>query len=204
MNDALHGLYSAVIATTICYPLDTLKTQLQARQPLNLRGGYRGLGSELSGAAPSSIVYWYTYGKCRQYDMSTFSASVCGAFVGNFIDTPFDIWKKQRQLKLQTELSNSLLRRFGVVNVCHSILYNSIYMPLLDTLLKKGWSKTQSIFVCCSVANIVTYPLDRVRTKLITGANLAVWYKGLGYRLLYGNLYSGLYMHLFLAFHEKI
>jgi hypothetical protein len=199
METATHGLLSSVVATSICYPLDTIKTRLQANNMARYKHPYRGVLPELLGAAPSSMLYWYSYGKMRDAGYSPFYASMVGAVAGNFVDTPFDIYKKQRQLKLQTGLQLRLFGSFGLLNVLHSVGYNSIYMPLLQYCMKdKGLSKTMSIFICCSVANIATYPLDRCRTKVIYKGELAPWYKGLGYRLVYGNLYSGLYMHIFL------
>ena len=193
------GLCASTVATCVCFPVDTWKMQLQAKHSLRLAGSYRGLLSELAGSCPSSILYWGSYRLARERDISIFWSSMIGACVGNLVDTPFDIRKKQRQLHIPTGFSKSIVARFGVVNVLHSCAYNCIYMPLLKTLtVDCGMDRTISIFMCCTVANILSYPIDRWRTSIITDKPLAVWWKGLGTRLVYGNIYSGLYMHIFL------
>jgi len=197
MEQAWYGCITAGISTAICYPLDSLKTSLQSGRPIV--NYYRGILPELVGAVPSGMVYWYSYSTMRDKGYDTFASSICGAIMGNFIDTPFDILKKQRQLAMKSALSTALCTKFGMLNVAHSVCYNSIYMPLLNYLMKeKEYNKTFSIFLCCCTANTLTYPIDRWRTKVVYGKQLASWYKGLGYRLMYGNLYSGMYMHLYL------
>ena len=203
-----HGLCASTIATCACFPLDTWKMKIQAQQPMNFASSYRGLLPELAGSIPSSLSYWFTYNQLRKQNTSIFLSSVSGAAISNFVDTAFDIRKKQRQLQLPTTQiwgEWQKIRKFSAVNVAHSCMYNGIYMPLLDFLhTKHGYNKTFSIFLCCTIANTLTYPLDRWRTRIVTNQPLAPFLKGLGTRLLYGNIYSGLYMHIFLWLNQGI
>jgi hypothetical protein len=63
-------------------------------------------------------------------------------------------------------------------------------MPLLSYLLDKKVPKTLSILTCCTAASIITFPLDRLRTQFVAKKQLQTqWWKGLGYRLLFQNLF---------------
>jgi hypothetical protein len=212
MNEMVSGFIASTTTTCLFYPIDTLKMRLQHSStpsalkhfsPLkthSISSLYRGLPAELTGSIPSSFMFWYSYSQLREKQQFTpFQASVSSALISNFIDTPFDIRKKQRQLQLKTSFSPSIISKFAVANCGHSMLYNGVYMPLLSYLLDKKVPKTLSILTCCTAASIITFPLDRLRTQIVATKQLQTqWWKGLGYRLLFQNLYSGLYMHLYL------
>jgi hypothetical protein len=200
MKDAYNGILASGLATSLCYPFDTIKTQLQSKQPVNWKVSYKGITPELIGAIPSSFLFWKTYSTMREeYKFTPFASSITAACVSNLVDTPFDILKKQRQLQVPTGLTRKMMTKFGCVNTLHSCAYNAVYMPLLNFLTNdQRWPRTPSIFVCCTTASCCTYAIDRWRTQIVYKQKLATWWKGLGYRILYGNIYSGLYMHIFL------
>ena len=200
-KESINGICSSMLSTTFCYPLDTFKVQLQAQQKIqfNWKSAYRGLKPELISCIPSSYIFWSTYAYSREKNNSIFVSSMLAACTSNFIDTPFDVIKKQRQLQQRDSYRFNVLAKFSVANMGYSCLYNSVYMPLLNYLTQeKQWNRSVSIFSCCSLASFITYPIDRYRTQIVSQTKLAPFMKGLGLRLLFGNIYSGLYMHIFL------
>jgi len=201
---AWNGCITSSLATAICYPLDTIKTSLQATGKLpripHIRSLYRGCSPELMGNVASGTAYWSVYQTMRDCNYSPFLSSITSAAVCNIIDTPFDIYKKQRQLHITTSLHKSIVTRFSLASVCYSTVYNGIYMPLLHHLtIEKDMHRTLAIAICSTTASIATYPVDRWRTRVVAPNTTSIpWYKGLMYRILYGNIYSGLYMHILL------
>jgi hypothetical protein len=195
-SNAYQSIQSGLIASScsilLCYPLDTIKNKLQIGGPIFSRHYYRGILAELSGNIPSTITFWGTYQLCRDHQLSIQQSSFLSACTSNLIDTPFDIMKKKRQI----HISESILKRehiskilkFSIMNMSHSVLYNMIYMPMLNYLKnEKGYNNTVSIASCCTLAS----------TNNPTG-KLSPFLKGLGTRIIYGNIYSGCYMHIYL------
>ncbi len=116
--------------------------------------------------------------------------------------------KKKRQIHISESIYKkehiSKLLKFSGMNMSHSVLYNMIYMPMLNYLKnEKGYNNTVSIATCCTIASTLTYPIDRLRTKYIfqlsnPNGKLSPFLRGLGTRIMYGNIYSGCYMHIYL------
>ena len=224
----MEGVVASLISTTCCYPLDFIKTQVQTsnasssgvsgsitslRNASVMRGKwrhvYKGLPAELTGTLPSAYVYWKTFDVMREQKYNTFSSSIVAAITSNLIDTPFDVRKKQRQLFFNdnTKVTNiRLISKFFAVNCLHSCTYNAIYMPLLEYLLNdRKMNKTLAIFCCCTTASIATYGIDRWRTQIVYERALpSRWWQGLLHRVLLGNLYSGLYMHILLWMKDEV
>ena len=79
-----------------------------------------------------------------------------------------------------------------------SVVYNLFYLNVLKKLKNDyGYSNTVSIAGASSVSAFFSYGFDRYKTKIVY-PNKVSYFKGLGYRLLHANAYSGLYMSLFL------
>ncbi len=201
MDTVLNGMIGSNIAIVTCFPIDTIKNRLQTGRKLSFGGLYKGLGSELLGNLPSTVVYWSVYSQGRYNELSPFSASILSSACSNFIDSPFDYRKKSLQLGLIPEFTSKKFLKFSTLNMVHSMVYNSVYMPALNYLVnEKKYDRTLSIFACCTTSSIIAYPLDLLRTKVISPLDykLANFTKGLATRILYGNLYSGVYMNIFL------
>lgn len=202
MNYELCGIYSSMITTSIAFPIDTLKTRFQSNSLLPSKGLYKGIAYEYASVAPSSFVYWSIYKKCRDRQYSdTFSAglsSVCS----NLVDTPFDLYKKKKQLSLdQTQsvkLPTSLILKYIGTNLLSGSIYSIVYMNTLRRL-KKETNQGVAMLTSCSLATMISYPLDKYKTYLLSGVKTN-FFKGFWLRLMYCNLYSGLYMSLFFYF----
>ena len=135
MNEMHSGFIASTTTTCLFYPIDTLKMRLQHSSTLHrfvasdifkkqsITSLYRGLPAELTGSIPSSFMFWYSYSPLRDKQQFTpFQASVSSALISNFIDTPFDIRKKQKQLHLKTSFTPSIISKFAVANCGHSMI----------------------------------------------------------------------------------
>ncbi len=65
------GAAAGLAVDLTVYPLDTLKTRMQSRQGFHKAGGYRdiyrGLSSVLTGSAPNSALFFFTYSAMKQW-----------------------------------------------------------------------------------------------------------------------------------------
>ena len=198
MEYGLFGIVSSLTATATFYPIDTLKTKKQANIPIKFNKSlYKGITPELLSCIPSSFVYWYTYQKCRENNFTTTESAFISCITSNVIDTPFDIRKKRNQLGDQF-LNKGNIYKYCLGNVMSSVVYNLFYLNVLKKLKNDyGLNNTLSIMGASTTSAFMSYPIDNYKTKIVY-PNKISYFKGLGYRLLYCNLFSGLYMNIFL------
>lgn len=195
MDYGLFGIVSSITATSIFYPIDTIKTRKQAGLPIQYNTSlYKGIRPEILSSFPSGFTYWYTYYKCREYNFTTTESSFISCLTSNIVDTPFDIRKKKKQLNMKA----GNIYKYCVGNVMSSIVYNLFYLRTLKYLKDDHKiNNTLSIFGASTISAFMSYPFDRWKTSIIY-PNKISYFKGLGYRLIHANLYSGLYMTVFL------
>jgi len=198
MEYGLFGIVSSLTATATFYPIDTLKTKKQANLPIKFNKSlYRGIVPELLSCVPSSFVYWYTYQKCRENNFTTTESAFISCATSNIVDTPFDIRKKRHQLGEQF-LNKGNIYKYCFANVMSSIVYNLFYLNVLKKLKNDyKFNNWISIAGASTVSSTMSYVFDKWKTNIIY-PNKVSYFKGLSYRLLYGNLFSGLYMTVFL------
>jgi len=215
MNYELCGIYSSILTTSIAFPIDTLKSRFQSNfynqgsfinnkqgSKFSLKGLYKGIAYEYASVAPSSFVYWSIYKKCRERQYSdTYSAGLSSIF-SNLVDTPFDLYKKNKQLSLNemttSKLPISLVSKYFGTNLLCGSIYSIVYMNTLRKL-KDETGQGVAMLTSCSLATMISYPLDKYKTYLLSGVKTN-FFKGFWLRLLYCNMYSGLYMTLFFYF----
>jgi hypothetical protein len=197
MEYGLFGIVSSFTATAAFYPIDSLKTRKQANIPITFnRSLYKGITPELLSCIPSSFVYWYTYQKCRENNFTTTESAFISCATSNIVDTPFDIRKKRYQLN--DFVSKNNIAKYCLGNVLSSVAYNLFYLNTLKYCKEEHKiNNTFSIMIASTTSAFMSYPFDRWKTYLITNTKIN-YFKGLGYRLLQSNLYSGLYMSVFL------
>lgn len=195
---AINGIISSVISTSIFYPLDTLKSRKQAGLPIgSFVSLYKGIKPELISCAPSAFVYWGSYYKAREYDLTTTESSFISCITSNVFDTYFDIRKKRNQLG-DDLINKGNIYKYCFANVMSSVVYNLFYLNILKKLKNDyGMSNGVSIMGASSVSAFMSYPFDRYKTKIVY-PNKVSYFKGLGYRLIHANTYSSIYMLLFL------
>ncbi len=196
MDYGINGIISSLVATSTFYPLDTIKSRKQAGLPIyNIKSMYQGIKPELISCVPAGFVYWYTYHKCRENNLSTTESSFISCITSNVIDTPFDIRKKRNQLN--TFIGGNIYK-YCLTNVMSSVVYNIFYLNTLKYLKnEKQLPNFISIAGASTLSSIMSYPLDRLKTSLVYPNKISI-FKGLAYRVLYSNVYSGTYMNIFL------
>ena len=194
MNYEWSGICASIISTTVVYPLDTLKSRSQSNIALN-KSLYKGIRFEYLSSVPSSYMYWMAYKWCREKKYSDTISAASASCISNLIDSPFDLKKKMKQLNLT---NNNIVIKYGLTNMATNIVYNIVYMNSLKYFKEKNATPI-SIFLSCNLAGLISFPLDKYKTYLVSRMKTN-FFKGLGYRLLFCNLYSGLYMNLFLWF----
>jgi hypothetical protein len=202
MEYAVNGIIASVVSTSIFYPLDTLKSRKQAGLPLgSFSSLYKGIKPELISCAPSAFVYWFTYYKCRDYNLTTTESAFVSCITSNVFDTPFDIRKKRNQLG-DDLINKGNIYKYCFANVMSSVVYNLFYLNVLKKLKNDyGYNNMVSIAGASSVSAIMSYPFDRWKTGIVY-PNKVSYFKGLGYRLIHANTYSSIYMLLFLWLNE--
>jgi hypothetical protein len=198
MEYGINGIIAGGIATSVFYPIDTLKSRRQAGLPISSYSSlYKGIKPELLSCVPSAFTYWFTYYKCRENNFTTTESAFISCITSNVIDTPFDIRKKRNQLGDQF-LNKGNIYKYCLGNVMSSVVYNLFYLNVLKKL-KNDYklNNTLSIMGASTTSAFMSYPIDNYKTKIVY-PNKISYFKGLGYRLLYCNLFSGLYMNIFL------
>lgn len=195
MEYGTYGVIASIASSSIFYPIDTIKTRKQAGLPIAYNMSlYKGLKPEILSSIPSGFTYWYTYYKCREYNLTTTESSFISCLTSNIVDTPFDIKKKKNQLNINT----GNIYKYCVGNVMSSLVYNLFYLNTLKYLKDENkFNNVISIWGASTTSAFMSYPFDRWKTSLIY-PNKINYFKGLGYRLIHANLYSGLYMTVFL------
>ncbi|ANZ74787.1 BA75_00025T0 [Komagataella pastoris] len=131
MNEFLVSLISGGCAGTATdlafFPIDTLKTRLQAKGGFFQNGGwkgvYRGLGSAVIASAPSASLFFVTYDGCKKYfkaelmpllknenltlNVSHMAAASLGEIAACLVRVPAEVIKQRTQTsKFSTSLES--------------------------------------------------------------------------------------------------
>ena len=199
------GSIASFCSTTILFPIDTIKSRLQAgfKNEHLYKNVYKGLRYEMISTIPCTYLYWYSYSKLRNEGYSTIVASCSASILSNIIDTPFDLYKKKKQL---LELTKSSIYKYCFMNVLISLTYNMFYLNIYKKVKEKTDSNILSISSASIISTFFSYPFDRQKTKIAMNYknNDVSYFRGLGYRLMYSLLYSNMNMNILLYFTPKI
>ena len=141
------------------FPIDTLKTRLQApggfRQAGGFSGIYRGLGAAAAGSVPGAALFFTAYERTKHnLGAENTSAQVCAASVGETVAcsvrVPVENVKQNQQAgKIDARLlsgASQILRESGVggfyrgfvATVGREVPFAMIQMPLLESA-KRAW-----------------------------------------------------------------
>ncbi len=173
------GFLSNSVATTMCQPLDVIKTRVQTEQKViwHSKGLYRGLGSSL-GIYP---LFWgvyfqsYSFLKGRLGRDETFIDKVCLSYVsgnlGSLVINPLTIFKTQLQSGKEKKCVG-VMRSMGLrtlwTGFSLTMLNNckiAIQFPLMDELKMRLDNDMLASGIAKSVANCLLYPTDLMRVK---------------------------------------
>lgn len=123
----LAGAFAGFAVDLSLFPLDTIKTRLQAKNGFMANGGYKrlykGMGSIAAGSAPGAALFFFSYETCKrsiQLENKTALAVVSGCIAETLaclIRTPTEVIKQRTQTSKGTSSLQTLqtvLRRDGV------------------------------------------------------------------------------------------
>ncbi|XP_027077457.2 S-adenosylmethionine carrier 1, chloroplastic/mitochondrial [Coffea arabica] len=112
VDGVIAGGTAGVVVETALYPIDTIKTRLQAAQgggKINLRGLYSGLTGNLAGVLPASAVFVGVYEPTKQKLLKLFpekfsavahlTAGAIGGIAASLIRVPTEVVKQRMQTR---------------------------------------------------------------------------------------------------------
>ncbi|KAH7834467.1 hypothetical protein Vadar_016329 [Vaccinium darrowii] len=110
VEGAIAGGVAGVVVETALYPIDTIKTRLQAVRgggKINLRGLYSGLTGNLAGVLPASAIFVGVYEPTKQKLLKSFpdnlsalahlTAGAIGGAASSIIRVPTEVVKQRMQ-----------------------------------------------------------------------------------------------------------
>ncbi|KAI9592846.1 mitochondrial carrier domain-containing protein [Syncephalis fuscata] len=115
------GAAAGITVDSSLYPLDTLKTRLQAREGFirsgGLRGIYRGIPSVLLGSAPNAAIFFCVYDQLKQWfgpattTQQAAKQHMCAASIAEMaaclVRVPVEVVKQRAQINLIDRSSSS-------------------------------------------------------------------------------------------------
>lgn len=167
MADATPSFFCALFSGAVAgpctdimlYPIDTIKTRLQASQGFYKAGGFRGIFSGLApaaiGSAPGSMLFFCTYEKTKQYvapigHTATDSiAAAAGELAGCLVSVPTDNVKLRMQVGAYSSMSScvrGIFKESGfrgfyrgyMTSAMREIPFSAIQMSLYEAS-KRAW-----------------------------------------------------------------
>eukprot|EP00835_Amoeboradix_gromovi_P004706 NODE_384_length_9596_cov_0.282510.p4 type:complete len:212 gc:universal NODE_384_length_9596_cov_0.282510:8671-9306(+) len=208
MHGFIAGALSGLTVDVFLFPLDTIKTRLQASQGFMKAGGfksvYRGLLPVLLGSMPSAGVFFTVY---DHLDAPLLVRSSVGEAAACLIRVPVDNFKMNRQV--QQLQHRSIFRGFWMT-IFRDMPFSVIQFSIFEHL-KKDNPLALATTSAGVIAALLTTPLDVIRTRVILSNSplemvvKQVWteksyFNGLLPRM----FWIGLGGFLFLGVHEKL
>lgn len=164
LSSLFGGGFAGLVVDTVLFPLDTLKTRLQAVQGFKNAGGfkgvYKGLGPQVIASAPQAALFFCTYESFKAFATPLLSSQyhpfihMTGASIAEvvacLVRVPMEVVKQRRQTSVnstQTSLKiainaykadgliKGLYRGFGST-VLREIPFSFIQFPILEYLKK--------------------------------------------------------------------
>lgn len=121
LRSLLAGGMAGCSVDLVLFPLDSLKTRLQAfksGQTLSFKNPYSGLASTMLASFPCAATFWATYMTAKRTFRSALPdlhpaaihllSAACGSTATSLVRTPFEVVKQQMQLGLYTSNTKTL------------------------------------------------------------------------------------------------
>ncbi|ENN73197.1 hypothetical protein YQE_10176, partial [Dendroctonus ponderosae] len=180
------GGAAGLFVDIVLFPLDTLKTRLQAEQGFKnagaFKGIYKGLGPQVIGSAPQAALFFVTYESIKHYSeplvpkaampfVYMFGASIAEV-MACLVRVPMEIAKQRKQISPTDKSSLRILMsaykyegffKFPTLEFCKSF-YRQKFK---NNIPLDSWE----VAVCGSIAGgasaAITTPLDVVKTRIM-------------------------------------
>jgi solute carrier family 25 S-adenosylmethionine transporter 26 len=175
MESFLSGAFAGLVVDVALYPLDTLKTRIQAGK--RIAGGfYRGIGALLLGSVPSSAIFFLCFDTTRQSIGLIPAAILSETIAALTIRIPVEVLKQNMQAG-QAPLIFPFLKLHGLrflytgslAMLFRDVPFALVQYPLFSIL--KGISQDNLLLdalsgaVAGGVAAAITNPLDVCKTR---------------------------------------
>ncbi|RKP12458.1 S-adenosylmethionine transporter [Piptocephalis cylindrospora] len=186
-NTLLAGGMAGLTVDVVLFPLDTIKTRLQAQGGFRRAGGfkgvYSGLASTATGSIPSAAIFFLVYEQFRGDSLfSHMLASSLAETASCLIRVPTEVVKQRAQTSTASvkDIAWSIAQTHGVqgfyrgffTTLLREIPFTCVQFSLYEAL-KSHYEVTSPLSAawCGSVAGVIaaglTTPLDVLKTRWI-------------------------------------
>ncbi|KAI9227482.1 MAG: S-adenosylmethionine transporter [Piptocephalis tieghemiana] len=186
-NTLLAGGLAGLTVDVVLFPLDTLKTRLQAQGGFTRAGGFKGVYSGLAstavGSIPSAAVFFLVYEHFRGDTLAShMMASSLAETASCLIRVPTEVVKQRAQTSKTSvlHLAQSIAQNHGVLGFYRGFLttllreipFTCIQFSLYETL-KSHYQVSSPLPAawCGSISGVIaaglTTPLDVLKTRWI-------------------------------------
>ena len=171
----ISGALAGLAVDLALYPLDTLKTRIQAANGFLASGGfariYSGLSPVLLGSVPSAALFFSTYEAVRKHTNSILMASVAGETVACLVRVPVEVYKQNRQV----HQTLSICRQKGLwalsATWLRDVSFSATQFVLWETA-KPYCGPWIGGALAGGLAALITTPVDYWKTQIILSPNL--------------------------------
>jgi len=194
VKELLSGGIAGLMVDTALYPIDTVKTRLQAAEGFakagGFRGVYKGLSSAIAGSMPGAGLFFVGYETSKRYMQSyglfgNIVASSVGEISACLVRCPTEIVKQRAQVSASetpSEIFKSVAQKHGIRGfyrgfhtlVIREIPFAAIQMPLWE-FLKVQFGASGNAFlgglagaISGAIAAAATTPIDVAKTRIMT------------------------------------
>ena len=186
------------------FPLDTIKTRVQARSPMQWSNMYHGLSWTMAASFPCAATFWSTYHSAKwalsRWDLASspalihFLSACTGSLCTLIVRNPFEVVKQQLQTRPHEtawSVPARIVKTQGVSGlyaglyalVSREIPFDATQMLLYEYLKGKDYggqdlplaSHMKNGAIAGGVAAFVTTPVDVVKTRIMTDGGRGVY-----------------------------
>lgn len=184
MRRAVAAGFAATITSMAFYKFDSMKTAYSLGIQPNKKV-FKGILPESISSFTTTLCYFEIYEESLRHTNPVVSAAL-GRSVSSFIDTPFSIMKKRRQLNKPVfpisvkTFSNTYLLSLirGIPNNCLKYALYEILLKMtanLPNLISGGFSAFASAIIC----SYIFFPLEALKNRVIIhGTNSTHTFQG--------------------------